>query len=364
MSKKKLLLIIAAFAGLGILFFAISGGFVVKLDTENKVLPGEALAGRETVQVKAERLQVWQTYTGSIVADQQVTLSARLTAQVAAVLVDVGDKVKAGDILIHLDNLDLDARVRQMEQALASTQAQLNVARKDHERSKSLIKRKLVSQSQLDDALSTLQTAEANFKQAQASLEEARTTYGYSIIAAPFDGVVTQKLIHKGDIASPGVAMLSLYNPSTLMMESYIAASQRHLLQLGQQWPVSLPEQSIRLDGVIQEITPAFDPGSRSMVVKLAFASEALLQAGRQQLYPGMFARVSIQTDEHLALVIPLSSIYRIGQLQYVKVVDGERVLPRLVETRPYTDDRLIVRKGVTEATVLLAEPGLSSDGY
>ncbi len=66
MSMKKLLLIITAFAALGILFFAISGGFVAKLDTENKVLPGEALAGRETVQVEAERLPVWQAYTGSI----------------------------------------------------------------------------------------------------------------------------------------------------------------------------------------------------------------------------------------------------------------------------------------------------------
>ena len=363
MSMKKLALIIAAFAGLGILFFAISGGFVAKLDTENQALPGEALGGRATVRVKTEKLPVWQAYTGSIVADQQATLSARLTAQVADVLVDVGDKVKAGDILIHLDNLDLDARVRQTEQALASAQAQLNIARKDYARTQSLFKRKLVAQSRLDEALSNLQTAEARFKQTQASLEEAQTTYGYSIIAAPFDGVVTQKLVHKGDIASPGVAMLSLYNPSTLMMESYIAASQRYLLQLGQHWPVTLPEQGLELDGVIKEITPASDAGSRSVVVKLAFASEVLAQTDGQQLFPGMFARVSIQTDEHQALVIPQSSTYRIGQLQYIKVVDGERVVPRLIETRPYTANRLIVRKGVAEATEILAQPGISGDG-
>lgn len=363
MSMKKLSLVIAAFAGLGILFFAISGGFVSKLGTENKPLSAEELAGRETVQVTAESLPVWQAYTGSIVADQQATLSARLTAQVADVLVDVGDIVKAGDILIHLDNLDLDARVRQTEQALASAQAQLNVARKDYERTRSLIKRKLVAQSLLDAALSAMQTAEANFKKAQASLEEAQTTYGYSIIAAPFDGIVTQKLVHKGDIASPGVAMLSLYNPSTLMMESYIAASQRHLLQLGQQWPVTLPEQNIQLNGVIQEITPASDAGSRSVVVKLAFDQDVLSQAGRQQLYPGMFARVSIQTGEQQALVIPRSSTYRIGQLQYIKVVEGDRVFPRLIETRSFTDDKLIIRKGAVDRTVLLADPIHPGDG-
>lgn len=357
MSIKKLSLVIAAFAGLGILFFTISGGFVAKLDTENTALPGEALDGRETVTVKAKRLPVWQAYTGSIVADQQATLSARLTAQVADVLVDVGDKVKAGDILIRLDNLDLDARVRQTEQALASAQARLNIARKDYERTKSLLRKNLVAQSKLDETLSTLQSAEAGFKQAQASLEEAQATYGYSIIAAPFDGVVTQKLVHKGDIASPGVAMLSLYNPLTLMMESYIAASQRHLLQLGQQWPVTLPEQGLELKAQITEITPASDAGSRSVVVKLAFEREVLLQTNEQRLYPGMFARVSIQTDEHEALIIPQSSTYRIGQLQYVKVVEDDRVVPRLIETRPFDERQLIIRKGSTAGTVLLAEP-------
>ena len=214
-----------------------------------------------------------------------------------------------------------------------------------------MIAKKLVAQSKLDDALSALQSAQANFRKTQASLEEAQTTYGYSIIAAPFDGVITQKLVNKGDIASPGVAMLSLYNPLTLMMESDIAASKRYLLKLGQQWPVSLPEQNIMLAGVISEITPASDAGSRSVVVKLTFENN------QQPLYPGLFARVKIKTDEHQALIIPQASTYRIGQLQYVKVVDGDRVVPRLIETRPYNEQQLIIRKGVTAGTVLLAEP-------
>ncbi|MDX1300852.1 efflux RND transporter periplasmic adaptor subunit [Photobacterium sp.] len=349
---KKPVLTIAAFIGLAILFFAMSGGFVAKLGTTNQDLPGEPLADRATVTVMSKTLPVWQSYTGTIVADQRATLSARLTAQVAEVLVDVGDEVKAGDVLIRLDNLDLDARVRQTEQALASMQAQLNVARKDYIRTKTLIAKKLVAQSKLDDALSALQSAQANFRKTQASLEEAQTTYGYSIIAAPFDGVITQKLVNKGDIASPGVAMLSLYNPLTLMMESDIAASKRYLLKLGQQWPVSLPEQNILLAGIISEITPASDAGSRSVVVKLALENQD------QPLYPGLFARVKIKTGEHQALIIPQASTYRIGQLEYVKVVDGDRVVPRLIETRSYNDQQLIVRKGVTAGTVLLAEPG------
>ncbi|WP_273857176.1 efflux RND transporter periplasmic adaptor subunit [Photobacterium sp. GSS17] len=356
MNRKKGLLTVAAFTALGVLFFAISGGFVTKLGTENQPLPGEPLAGRETVKVSMTQIPVQQSYIGTIVADQQATLSARLTAQVADVLVDVGDKVKAGDILLRLDNLDLDARVRQTEQALASAQAQLNVARKEFNRMQSLMARKLVAQSQLDNALSTLQTAQAELKRQQASLEEAQTTYGYSIIAAPFDGVITQKNVHKGDIASPGVAMLSLYNPQTLMLESSIPASERHLLQLGQRWPMVLPALKQELEGEIKEITPASDTGSRSVIVKLALPLSALQP--ERQLYPGMFGRVTIRTGEQAVLLIPQSSLYRIGQLQYVKIVEEERVVPRLIETRPYKADSVVVRKGLTVDTVLLTHPG------
>lgn len=353
MNWKKSGLTVAAFAGLGVLFYTISGGFVAKLETESQVLPGEPLAGRATVTVKAVQIPIWQSYTGTIVADQQATLSARLTAQVAEVLVDVGDAVKAGDILIRLDNLDLDARVRQTEQALASAQAQLNVARKEYQRMQSLVARKLVSQSQLDTALSTLQTAQAELKRQQASLEEAQTTYGYSLIAAPFDGVITQKHVHQGDIASPGVAMLSLYNPQTLMLESSIPASQRHLLQLDQRWPVSLPAQAQTLTGQIQEITPASDTGSRSVIVKLGLPD----QVPGMPLYPGMFARLTLQTGTQQVLLIPRAGLYRIGQLQYVKVVEADRAVPRLIETRDYNEESLIVRKGVSNATVVLASP-------
>ena len=108
---------------------------------------------------------------------------------------------------------------------------------------------------------------------------------------------------------------------------------------------------SIVIDEVISEITPASDAGSRSVVVKLTFENS------QQPLYPGLFARVKIKTDEHQALIIPQTSTYRIGQLQYVKIVDGDRVVPRLIETRPYNERQLIVRKGVTAGTVLLAEP-------
>lgn len=350
---KNKLIIAFAFIGLGLLFVMMAGGFEKKLDTALLPTQSPKYQSQPTAVVNSQVVDAWQTYTGSIIADQKAMLSARITAQVADVLVDVGDSVKAGDILIRLDNLDLNARVRQNEQAIASAQAQLNIARKEHTRTQSLVSKKLVAQSKLDSALSTLQSAKANFKQAQASLDEATTTYGYSIIAAPFDGLITQKNVNKGDIASPGVNMIAMYNPESMVMQAYVAASQRHQLALNQSWPVSLPEQQIQLNGHISEINPSSDANSRSIVVKLNIDASS-----EHQLYPGSYAKVSIKTGSNKALIIPISSVYRIGQLQYVKLIkEDNSVVPRLVETVPFQDKVWIVTKGVKKNDRLLLEP-------
>jgi RND family efflux transporter MFP subunit len=350
---KNKLIIALAFIGLGLLFVMMAGGFEKKLDMA--LLPTQApmYQSQPAAEVSLQVIDAWQTYTGSIIADQKATLSARITAQVADVLVDVGDMVKAGDILIRLDNLDLNARVRQNEQAIASAQAQLNIARKEYTRTQSLVSKKLVAQSKLDSALSTLQSAKANFKQAQASLDEATTTYGYSIIAAPFDGLITQKNVNKGDIASPGVNMLAMYNPDSMVMQAYIAASQRHQLALNQTWPVSLPEQDIRLTGHISEINPSSDANSRSIVVKLSIDA-----SNKQPLFPGTYAKVAIKTGTKSALIIPASSVYRIGQLQYVKLIKTDNsVVPRLVETTVDDSGVLRVTKGLSSEERVLLEP-------
>ena len=290
---KKPVLITAAFVGLGILFVWMAGGFVSKLPTELQAQQGEAMNGRELIAVRLQPLPQWQSYAGMLVAEQQTTLSARLVPQVADVLVNVGDRVQVGDVLIRLDNQDLDARVRQSEQGLASRQAHLNQARKDYQRILSLQESKAVSKAQLDQAFSELQSAEAGFKQAQASLVEAKTTKGFSLITAPFDGVITRKLLNKGDTASLGVAMLSLYNPKSLVVESQVAAGFRNLLKVGQIWPVDLPELKTQLRGTITEITPAAEIGTRTVTVRLAFEPDQAIS-----LYSGLFARFNLQVGE------------------------------------------------------------------
>lgn len=339
---------IILFVALTLIFLYMAGFFSEKLPTENSAKTNMIDANSVTThKMIATSEAVVRQFPGVVVAEQHADIAARLTASVVEVLVKVGDQVKQGDVLARLESDDLDARVRQSEQALSSAQAQLNAARKEFTRVKTLLNRKLIPQSQYDQAESTLRTAQANFNQAQAAVSEAETTFGYSIITAPFDGLITQKPIDKGDTATPGALLLSMYNPDSLEIEVNFAESVMPYVNYDKSVDVTFPSYDLAASARIKEITPSADANSRSFAVKLQFTSPTAI-------YPGTFAKVSLPLNDDIVLKVPKEAVYQVGQLDYVKVLkEGGEVETRLVQL----GDTGRVRTGLEQGDVVILNP-------
>lgn len=345
MKMSKLISGIVLFSVLGLLFLYMAGFFTEKLPEERIITLAE-LEGAQTLVVKSTERPVERSYTGTVVADQKATLSARLTAKVAEVLFDVGDQVQQGDVLIRLESEDLDARVLQSQEALSSAQARLNAARKEYKRVKELVERKLLSQSEFDKAESELKTSQAGFRQAEAAVTEAQTTSGFSIITAPFSGVITQRPINQGDTATPGTQLLSMYNPETMQLESSISESQIANIAPGSMLKFELPTYDYVAVGEVVEIAPAADNNSRSFVVKLALETE-------KRIYPGSFGKVTVEEGTERVIQLPDNALYQVGQLDYVKVVDEGVIKRRLVQL----GESNRVRKGINSGDTVLLNP-------
>jgi len=335
------------FGVLATLFYYMAGGFSDKIPME-RTSEKVDLARYSTLTLQPTTQTIEREFPGVIVAKQKANISARLTAKVVETLVDIGDTVTQGDVLLRLDSGDLDAKVIQTEQALSSAQAQLNNARKAFSRTQDLVKKKLVSQSQFDQAESNLKTAKANFNQAQAAVTEAETTYGFSIITAPFDGVVTAKPVNVGDTATPGSLLLSIYNPQTLEVEANISESVIPNVTLGMSTHVSFPTYNVVADAVVSEFTPAADSGSRSYLVKFDFTSSA-------SLFPGTYAKVVVEIGEEEILKVPQEALYQVGQLDYIKVINDDRLETRLVQI----GENGRVRKGLAAGDNIVLNPQL-----
>lgn len=345
MKISKPVLGVIIFSALAIIFLFMAGAFTSKL-SEDKIINNTQLTNIKTQVLVEQEAQQQRAFTATVTADQKSILAARLTAKIAEVLVNVGAKVKQGDVLIRLESTDLNARVNQTEQALSSAQSQLNIARKQYDRAQVLLSKKLISQSDFDLAESQLKTANANFKQAKATVKEAETTYGFSIITAPFDGIIDSRSINVGDTATPGMQLLSLYNPKTLQLEVNISESLLNHATLGTLLSYQIPSFNIEAKGNVIEVSPATDSTSRSFLLKIALQSS-------EAIYPGSYARVWVDSDPEKQLIVPEEAVYKVGQLDYVKVLEAGEVKIKLIQLA----DNNQIRKGLKSGDEVLLNP-------
>lgn len=337
------------FALLLTLFLYMAGFFTPKiaLKQQPQMIESTMAQSELATHTMSETIEpVIREFPGLVVANQKATIASRITATVVEVLVEVGTNVKQGDVLLRLESDDLDARVKQMEQSFSSAQAQLNAARAEYVRIKELLQKKLVPQSQYDQAESTLKTASANLEKARAAMSEAETNLGYSVISAPFDGVITQKSIHKGDTATTGSALFSMYNPESLIVEAHVSESSLSVLNVGKSINMQFPTLQTNVVGTIREVAPAADSGSRSYLVRLGFTN-------KDKLYPGNFVKVGLQVSNQSVLKVPAAAVYQVGQLDYVRVFEKGEFQTRLVQL----GEDLRVRKGLKQGDVVLLNP-------
>lgn len=346
MKHQKLIFALLSFTGLGLIFLYMAGVFEPKVSgfVKEEKIPEKV---QTQVLTKVSRPVIHQ-YAGSVIASQQATLTARITAQISQILTGVGQKVRAGDLLMRLDNQDLSAKVRQSEQAIVAAQAQVNFARKENARIQTLFKKHLVAKRDSENAQTALKSAQAELKRLQASLGQAQATLGYSLILAPFDAVVTSKYVNPGDTASPSQPLLTLYNPQSLEFEVAVSASDRQKLTLGQTIPLVIEGAGRKINGKITEISPGINKGTQTLTVKLSLPENS-------DLYPGTFGRLSLTAGEQEVLEISTRDMTRVGQLEYVQVVRNNQLERRLIQTQASEDpDKRIVTKGLKEGDAVV----------
>ncbi len=322
MKIKRILAIIAGFVGLLLVFAWLANAFVAKLNTEPMAVKSETKP--RTAQVIAESRVQRRTFSGTIQARQQAAISARITARVAEVLVDAGDKVQAGDVLLRLENDDLSSRVRQQEQSLAAAQARVNEARSSFQRIEAVVSQGVLPAARLDEARAARDSAEADLIRARESLFEARTSESFSVILAPFSGVISRRAVFTGDTATPGMFLVGLYSPESLRLEASVSESVLPNIAVGDTLQISLDALAEHLPAQVVEMEPAADTGSRSFVIRLV--PETI-----QGLYPGMYGTVSVPAGSRVVTHIPKVAITQIGQLNYVYVWRENRLERRLV---------------------------------
>jgi membrane fusion protein, multidrug efflux system len=296
--------------------------------------PPVILAVEDSATVTRGEIETGPRISGTLEARVRAVVRAEVAGAVVMMGPELGDRVKKGDVLARIEAKALGDTVASSQSAVASAQAQLDMARREVERTAALVKGGAVAQRELDRAQSAAKAAEAGVAQARAALSGSRSQLGDAVARSPIDGVIALRSANAGDIIGGGAALYEVIDPSSMRLNAVVASDDLRSIALGKAVRFTVrgyPGE--KFEGKIARIAPAADPATRQipLIVEIPNTSGKLVA--------GLYAEGRVAAEEREALILPLSAIdFTRDQASVLRVKNG--VLERITITIGLRDDR------------------------
>lgn len=305
-------------------------------------------------QVKTGSISSTTTITGKVTPLVEINVVPKTGGKVAQVLVDVGSKVKKGQVLVKLDTAELQDQLKQIAASLelarsSNVQNQFRVqdALNNLNRMQALYNQGAISRQQYDTALLQYNLAKntdtgAQVKQAQASVDLIKTQISNAIITAPEDGEISARMVDPGEMAGPGVPVVTIVNTVKVYVEGVVAEKDVTLVKKGQQVDVQIDAAGGAFRGVVETVSPAADPRSKGYPLKVALSNPD------GKLKPGMFGEIRLVTGQKDDVaVIPKEAVVDRGAGKIIYVVKAGKAEERKVTLGMESGDRVEVVDGI-----------------
>lgn len=255
------------------------------------------------------------TASGKITAEKSANISTRMMGYITKMQVQLGQKVTAGQLLISINNTDLQAKKAQVDASILQATAAYNNAKKDYERFVNLFKQQSASQKELDDMTARYEMAKAGLEGARQMRNEIAAQFSYSNITAPFSGVVTNTFVKEGDMANPGMPLLSMEAASKLQVTAMVSENNIASIQKGMPVNVLVKSSNTKLTGKVSELSLSATNTGGQYLVKIN------LDKTDSTILSGMFVNVQFPvtnkatTTTNEMVWVPQSALIKQGQL-------------------------------------------------
>lgn len=268
-----------------------------------------------------------RSWDGVVQAVQQAALTAQTTGRVATVNVDVNDRVAMGDVLLRLTAVEQQAGANTARAQLRAAEAAAAEAELSYRRYAALASGQYVSRAQIDQARAVRDSTAAARDAARAQLAQAGQQAEYTVIRAPFAGIVSTRRVEPGESVTQGQPLLSVYAPGALRIEVQVPQSEAEAIRATNQATVVL-EDGRSIDAAAVTVFPSADPATHSVAVRITLPD--MQRAPR----PGVTAKVVFpigRAGEAPALRIPAHALVQRGEVSGVYVLEANRIALRQV---------------------------------
>lgn len=307
--------------------------------------------GFETIAVAPRTSARERSWDGVVEAVNQATLSAQTRGRVLELPFDVNDYVEAGEVVVRFTDVEQVSAQRRASASLSAAQADYTEAESAFRRTEELVAQQLLARATLDQARARRDAARAALESARAGVSEAGEQVDYTVIRAPYPGILTQRHVEVGESVQPGQPLVSGLSLQQLRVNVEVPQSDVAALREHASATVILPDgQRLAAEQVI--VFPYADPGTHSFKVRVE------LPEAETGLQPGMTVKVAFKTGEARHLWVPATALVTRGEVTAVYVVDADdRVQLRQVRLGHRRDAEVEVLAGLSDGDRIAADP-------
>lgn len=304
-----------------------------------------------TLTVERQSATQERLWDGVVDAVNKATLSAQTGGRVTELPFDVNDYVKVGDVIVRFTDVEQQSGRRQADAALRATEANAREAQLAFDRAKDLIAKKLIAQAAYDQAVARRDAANASLEAARAAVREAGEQVDYTVVRAPYSGILTERHVQVGETVRPGQPLVSGLSLAQLRVE--VEVPQGDLAAIREQSKAAiLLDDGRRIEAREVVIFPYADAKTHSFRVRLE------LPEAETGLQPGMTVKAAFAIGQAERVLIPETALVRRSEVTAVYVVDAaNRVALRQVRLGHRFGDQVEVLAGLQQGERIAADP-------
>ncbi len=299
------------------------------------------------------REQIWD---GVVEPVNQATISAQTSGRVIELPYDVNDTVEEGAVIVRFTDVEQKSAKSRAQSQIASAQASYNEAQASYQRIDAIYARKLVAKAQLDQERARRDSAKAALDAALAQLSEVGQQMDYTVVRAPYSGIVTERHVQIGESVRPGQPLISGVSLKDLRVSVQVPQSAIAQIRAIKAADVLLAgDDSRRVAASKVIVFPYADPATHTFTVRLE------LPGDNTGLFPGMTVKAAFATGEAKRLLIPVTALVVRGELQGIYVVDGSNVRLRQIRSGNHFDNSVEILAGVVAGERYATDPAAAA---
>ena len=302
-----------------------------------------------TVQVVYEVAPRERVWDGRIEAVNQATVSTQTSGRIAELPFDVNDFVDAGSVIMRFTDTEQRAALSRAEAALQESQARVAQTEQEFVRIENVYEKGTVSKSVYDSARANRDSARARLNVARSDVATAKEQLEYTVVRAPYAGIVAERHVELGELVSPGQPLITGLSLQTLRVNVDVPQSMFHAVRTIGKAFVYVDDKRIAAENLTY--FPVADAQANTFRVRVD------LPEGSATIYPGMFVKVGFVVGETKRLLVPSEAVVRRSELSAVYVINGDRIVLRQVRLgRTYGDSQEVLA-GLSEGETVAADP-------